>query len=113
VDIVGNPRHPYTRALIASVDARGVQRDGAVVVSGEIPSPMNPPGGCPYHTRCPQATARCASEKPVLRTLGSGHWVACHHAETLAPMRGVIADSRAAPHFEVPGASRPSPKENS
>lgn len=112
-DIVENPRHPYTRALIASVDSRGAQRDGEAPVSGEIPSPMNPPSGCPYHTRCPQATERCAAEKPVLRTLAPGHWVACHYAEALVPMRGATASPRAVPPSEVlpAGESRPQQKE--
>ena len=90
-DIVRNPRHPYTRALIASVDSRSGQRDGrpdagGAPVSGEIPSPMNPPSGCPFHTRCPHAIARCSQEKPLLRSLAPGHFVACHLAETLSPI---------------------------
>ncbi len=90
-DIVRHARHPYTRALIASVDSRSGQRDGgpavdgAMPVSGEIPSPMNPPSGCPFHTRCPHAVARCSAEKPALRVVGPGHWVACHFAESFAP----------------------------
>ena len=114
-DIVGDPRHPYTRALIASVDARSGQRDGEAAVSGEIPSPMNPPSGCPYHTRCPHATARCRDEKPELRPLGPGRWVACHYAETLVPMRGVLATPRAVPPPEVlpAGESRLHLKETS
>ena len=90
-DIVRHARHPYTRALIASVDSRSGQRDGGQAadggtpVSGEIPSPMNPPSGCPFHTRCPHAVERCSAEKPALRAVGRGHWVACHFAESFAP----------------------------
>lgn len=80
-DIVRRPLHPYTQALIASVDSRGGGQNGAPAVSGEIPSPMNPPSGCPFHTRCPYAEDRCAAEKPVLRKLSPGHWAACHFAE--------------------------------
>jgi peptide/nickel transport system ATP-binding protein/oligopeptide transport system ATP-binding protein len=85
-DIIGSSRHPYTRALIAAVDARTGQADALTSsVSGEIPSPMDPPSGCPFHPRCPHAVARCLGEKPVLRPLAAGHWVACHLAESLAP----------------------------
>ncbi|VVE62047.1 peptide ABC transporter ATP-binding protein [Pandoraea captiosa] len=77
-------RHPYTQALIASVDARGATdaRD-AQAVAGEIPSPMNPPSGCPFHPRCPHAAARCREEKPVAREIAPRHWVTCHFAETI------------------------------
>ncbi|SMG08374.1 ABC transporter ATP-binding protein [Paraburkholderia susongensis] len=74
-------RHPYTQALIASVDARG--GNGAQAVAGEIPSPMNPPSGCPFHPRCPHAAARCREEKPVAREIAPRHWVTCHFAETI------------------------------
>ena len=100
-EIVGNPRHPYTRALIASVDARSGQRDEQTPVSGEIPSPMNLPSGCHFHTRCPHAVERCQVEKPVLRPLSPTHWVACHFAETFAPQPGARFASPAA----VPAAT--------
>ncbi|WP_353192630.1 oligopeptide/dipeptide ABC transporter ATP-binding protein [Pandoraea pnomenusa] len=74
-------RHPYTQALIASVDARG--GSGSQAVAGEIPSPMNPPAGCPFHPRCPHAAARCREEKPVAREIAPRHWVTCHFAETI------------------------------
>jgi dipeptide transport system ATP-binding protein len=77
------PRHPYTRALLAStpfVDpARRAQRQ---VLTGELPSPLNPPPGCAFHTRCPHATAVCSQERPELRPV-DGRYVACHHAETI------------------------------
>jgi dipeptide transport system ATP-binding protein len=77
------PRHPYTRALLAStpfVDpARRAQRQ---VLTGELPSPLNPPPGCAFHTRCPHATAVCAKERPELRPV-DGRQVACHHAEAI------------------------------
>jgi oligopeptide/dipeptide ABC transporter ATP-binding protein len=84
-EIVSNARHPYTRALIASVDARSGRRDERDPVSGEIPSPMNPPPGCPFNTRCPHAADVCRTVVPPLRNLAPGHWVACHFAETLGP----------------------------
>ncbi len=84
-DIVHRARHPYTQALIASVDARsgGVGTEGAPPVVGEIPSPMDPPTGCPFHPRCPHARDRCRAEKPLLREIGPGQQVACHFAESI------------------------------
>ncbi len=78
------PRHPYTRALLAatpSVDPRN--RKVAVAIKGELPSPLNPPPGCAFASRCPHATARCTAERPDLRMVGDA-MVACHHAETIA-----------------------------
>lgn len=80
-DIVNRPLHPYTQALIASVGSRGGEQSDKVIISGEIPSPMNPPKGCPFHPRCPRARARCSEEKPVLRPLSGTHHSACHFSE--------------------------------
>jgi dipeptide transport system ATP-binding protein len=82
--IFATPRHPYTRALLAAtpfVDPR--LRAERVRVAGELPSPLDPPSGCAFHTRCPFADARCQAERPALRAL-SGGLVACHHAERIA-----------------------------
>jgi len=71
-------RHPYTQALLAStprIDAAARQQ--RQVLSGELPSPLNPPSGCAFHKRCPHALARCAQEVPVLEDVGSGQSVAC------------------------------------
>lgn len=79
------PRHPYTRALIASApqpDPRA--RCRGVLLEGDPPSPLNQPPGCVFHTRCPMATAECQQSVPALRTFGEGgHTVACHHAEKM------------------------------
>ncbi|QHT64138.1 ATP-binding cassette domain-containing protein [Paenibacillus lycopersici] len=73
------PAHHYTRALIASIPVPVPQRHRELaVLQGEIPSPANPPSGCRFRTRCPAATARCASEQPELRPIDQGHFVACH-----------------------------------
>jgi len=78
------PRHPYTKALLSAIpsldpdDDRKAQR-----LSGEIPSPANPPPGCLFHTRCPHATARCRTEVPALGDGGDGVRVACHHWKEL------------------------------
>jgi peptide/nickel transport system ATP-binding protein len=80
-DIFARPAHPYTQALISAVPKPGVSGPSSrqrIVLTGDVPSPINPPSGCRFHTRCPIATARCASERPVLRDLPSGRNVACH-----------------------------------
>ena len=77
------PRHPYTRALMASTPhVNPAARRERVPLKGELPSPLNPPQGCAFNTRCPHATDECRAERPALRELG-GHLVACHHAERL------------------------------
>jgi len=74
------PRHPYTRALLAAVpvpDPRRERERPPQPLAGELPSPLKPPSGCPFRTRCPEAVARCAAELPQLRAVGPGR-VACH-----------------------------------
>ena len=80
--IVPVPRHPYTQALVTSAapDEAGTTRARIAVLRGEIPSPLNPPTGCPFHPRCPRAEHVCTVDKPPLRELGDGHRVACHFA---------------------------------
>jgi len=76
--VLGTPLHPYTRALLAAVPVlRAADRKPAVALVGEMPSPLAPPSGCAFHTRCPLAQARCKAEVPVLREVG-GRLVACH-----------------------------------
>ena len=80
-DLFQTPRHPYTRALldaVPSVDRIAAAFAGAEAV-GDLPSPATPPSGCRFHTRCPLAQKRCASDEPLLRTLGPSK-VACHFA---------------------------------
>jgi peptide/nickel transport system ATP-binding protein len=73
------PAHPYTRALLASIPRHGLDLPPAPdLISGEPPSPLDPPSGCRFRTRCPRATEQCAAEEPELRRIGDDHFVACH-----------------------------------
>ncbi|TMH37119.1 MAG: dipeptide ABC transporter ATP-binding protein [Betaproteobacteria bacterium] len=79
------PRHPYTRALLASTPRIDkAARQTRLVLSGELPSPLNPPSGCAFHKRCPHAVAHCSVEVPLLEDVGGGQWVACHRKHEIA-----------------------------
>jgi len=73
-------KHPYTQALLAAVPDPS-RRKQAAPITGDLPSPHNPPAGCRFHTRCPLATDICRAEDPEFRQFGSGHAAACHHAQ--------------------------------
>ena len=80
--VVSAPKHPYTQALLSAVPVVDpASKRARIVLPGDVPSPMNPPPGCPFHPRCPVAEARCQTEEPPLRELDSGHWAACHLAK--------------------------------
>jgi oligopeptide transport system ATP-binding protein len=77
-----NPRHPYTQALISAVPIPDPDLEAGkrrVLLTGELPSPISPPSGCVFRTRCPRADERCTIETPVLEDAGEGQQVACHH----------------------------------
>jgi oligopeptide/dipeptide ABC transporter ATP-binding protein len=78
-DLYTGAQHPYTKALLSAVPSihKGKRRN-RVVLSGDIPSPISPPSGCPFHPRCPIAEDRCKSEPPELRETAPGHTTACH-----------------------------------
>ncbi len=81
--LLARPRHPYTRALISAIPSPDPnRRSRRTVLEGDVPSPIDPPSGCPFHTRCPHAEARCRSERPALRQVArdgaTDHLVACH-----------------------------------
>ncbi|MCF1484031.1 MULTISPECIES: ABC transporter ATP-binding protein [Rhizobium/Agrobacterium group] len=78
-ELWANPRHPYTRALLAAVPDPA-RRKQAAPISGDLPSPHNPPSGCRFHTRCPLATDLCREQAPDYQLFGQAHAVACHHA---------------------------------
>ncbi|MEZ2145177.1 oligopeptide/dipeptide ABC transporter ATP-binding protein [Bradyrhizobium sp. DN5] len=81
-EIFAAPRHPYTKALLSAVPLPepGAQRH-PIILKGDVPSPINPPRGCRFHTRCPFVFDRCRTEEPVLRAIGAEQWVACHLEE--------------------------------
>jgi len=76
-----NPQHPYTKALLAAApiaDPKAARARQRMVLQGELPSAIDPPAGCPFHSRCPIAQERCKADKPVLRPVGGGTLAACH-----------------------------------
>ncbi|WP_282142073.1 ABC transporter ATP-binding protein [Cytobacillus oceanisediminis] len=83
-EMFDSPLHPYTKALLSSIPVPDptLKRD-RVILKGDVPSPIDPPGGCRFHTRCPFAVEKCKQEEPPLRELVNNHFVSCHIAETL------------------------------
>ena len=89
-----SPAHPYTKALLAAVPEPDPDVAlGGEVLAGEPPSPVDPPSGCRFRTRCPLATERCALEEPPMREVAPGHFVACHPdlAATATPATAAVA----------------------
>jgi len=78
-ELYQNPLHPYSRALLSAVPIPDpeIQRK-KIVLQGDVPSPIDPPSGCSFHTRCPECIEVCSRQEPTLQDMGDGHWVACH-----------------------------------
>ncbi|WP_425514298.1 ABC transporter ATP-binding protein [Lentibacillus saliphilus] len=84
-DLFQSPRHPYTQALLSAIPIPDVNvKRTQIDITGDVPSPINPPKGCRFHTRCPFATEHCRTVEPELRTINNTHQVSCHYAETLS-----------------------------
>ena len=78
-DLYTRPQHPYTEALLSAVPIPDpTLKRKRILLQGDVPSPIHPPSGCHFHTRCPLAQAQCKVESPVLKAVGAGHSVACH-----------------------------------
>ncbi len=80
-ELYANMQHPYTKALLSAVpiaDPDQADKSSRIILQGDVPTPINPPVGCPFCTRCPYAMPRCMAERPVLKDLGAGHLAACH-----------------------------------
>ncbi|MER7012410.1 oligopeptide/dipeptide ABC transporter ATP-binding protein [Saccharopolyspora sp. NPDC000359] len=92
-DLVERPRHPYTEALVSAQPRIEEQQRDRIVLDGDIPSPVHPPSGCRFRTRCRYAERRCAEEVPSWREVEPGRWSACHFATAL-PLRGVEGGRR-------------------
>ena len=76
--LYGCPSHPYTQALLSSVPVADPEIINEVTLEGEVPSPLNPPGGCPFHPRCSERLHKCREEIPERKEVSPGHWVTCH-----------------------------------
>ncbi|MCQ4206246.1 ABC transporter ATP-binding protein [Streptomyces longispororuber] len=100
-ELFADPKHPYTQALLSAApvpDPVTQRTRERIVLSGELPSPLAPPPGCRFHTRCPLAVDRCRTEVPALRTLDGGREVSCH----LVADDGTAPDAAAAPSRTIP-----------
>jgi len=78
-ELFTHPLHPYTQALLSAIPSTrpGITKE-RIILSGDVPSPLNPPSGCRFHTRCPKAMPQCKVEEPIWKEVASGHYTACH-----------------------------------
>ena len=85
-EIYDHPLHPYSKSLLSAVpvpDPKIARANKRIVLSGDIPSPLNAPSGCPFRTRCPYACEKCAESMPEFKEVSAGHFVACHRADEI------------------------------
>jgi len=80
-DLYNSPLHPYTQALLSAIpipDPEVAEKRKKIVLTGDVPSSVNPPSGCRFHPRCPSVMDICSKEEPILKEINPGHFVACH-----------------------------------
>lgn len=79
IELYKTPKHPYTQALLSAIpEADPTIKKERIILKGDVPSPINPPNGCRFHTRCPKVMDICRTQEPKFVDTGDGHWVACH-----------------------------------